>query len=326
MENSIDQELEDDDFRLLDITFQLKYIEKHFNENNIDLDKAFELLKIIYGEGSMEYYLLKIAEIPYTSDSLIKLLHNPKISIESYLELLVKYQIDTFAVDRILKVFGIDPSKVIWEQPCIYAKNTDSQKYFEFFEFKYIENTYRSEKPSWVSIKQNETKEFVDSQQQTEELAEFNTDLFKKIVPNLVMESKDEENHTNMGVHLCARFCFTTEIRDRYYGMVNRRDIKCCSFDGNCRMFTCNCCDIVDDGGDWFIGRCIKCLKIISEPYHALRMPLENGGWCGCYCSFDCLRACYCEGHVDDEINDFMISTLEFFMETVGVLDREKLM
>jgi GTPase SAR1 family protein len=40
----------------------------------------------------------------------------------------------------------------------------------------------------------------------------------------------------------------------------------------------------------WFTGKCDECrLKILKECY-AVRMPIESGGFVGCYCSFDCIR------------------------------------
>lgn len=104
-----------------------------------------------------------------------------------------------------------------------------------------------------------------------------------------------------------------SEIFHRY-GPVNTREIDdyddidydndvCLKF-GGCRMFTC--CefesnkfkneydDNYDDDNDYFIDwyteECEVCEKKIIKRHYALRLPLEDGGWKGCYCSFECLR------------------------------------
>ena len=72
---------------------------------------------------------------------------------------------------------------------------------------------------------------------------------------------------------------------------------------GGCRMLTCiEFEDFLDPSEeivydyseykptDWFTGHCQVCHLRIRRPAHAIRMPLEHGGWRGCYCSEKCLR------------------------------------
>lgn len=40
---------------------------------------------------------------------------------------------------------------------------------------------------------------------------------------------------------------------------------------------------------DWFTGSCDQCYKRIPAYHHAVRMPVEDGGWLGCYCSWKCV-------------------------------------
>lgn len=70
-----------------------------------------------------------------------------------------------------------------------------------------------------------------------------------------------------------------------------------CNRYGGCRMLTC--IDFEDfeeypiedyEATDWFIGACQQCHLRIRHPWHALRLPLDHGGWVGCYCSEKCLR------------------------------------
>jgi hypothetical protein len=63
-----------------------------------------------------------------------------------------------------------------------------------------------------------------------------------------------------------------------------------------CRMLTCICvAEDTDDEEDsellkmsWFTSKCEKCNVLIEHFSHALRLPLNNGGWVGCFCSENC--------------------------------------
>lgn len=118
------------------------------------------------------------------------------------------------------------------------------------------------------------------------------------------------------------------------YGPVNTRlttsniQTKCDKY-GGCRMLTCiefETCDLngeeidimsVDNQGiivDWFRGSCDDCGKRISSKECAVRKPLKNGGWRGCYCSFDCLEA-----YIEDNIDAMMINIIEDQLYRLGI-------
>lgn len=73
---------------------------------------------------------------------------------------------------------------------------------------------------------------------------------------------------------------------------------------GGCRMFSCiEFEDFLEQSGyqivynlseykstDWFKEACQICHLRIRRFAHAIRMPLDHGGWKGCYCSEKCLR------------------------------------
>lgn len=70
------------------------------------------------------------------------------------------------------------------------------------------------------------------------------------------------------------------------------------------RMFICICYEngLEEDYGEraseeevyifsWFTGICDKCSQAIIKPWYAVRAPvLPGGGWCGCYCSWKCVK------------------------------------
>lgn len=105
-----------------------------------------------------------------------------------------------------------------------------------------------------------------------------------------------------------------------------------CQKYGGCRML---CCiefeDFLTSGNeviypidqykptDWFTGHCQVCHLRIHRPSHALRMPLDHGGWKGCYCSEQCLRKDIPSKNklVEELINEVMIQ-----LNKIGIQDR----
>ena len=62
---------------------------------------------------------------------------------------------------------------------------------------------------------------------------------------------------------------------------------------GGCRMFLCDIYDYDEDFDivrDWFNGSCDICNNRIRMRWHAVRMPKPQGGWYGCYCSWECVK------------------------------------
>lgn len=81
-----------------------------------------------------------------------------------------------------------------------------------------------------------------------------------------------------------------------------------CTKFGGCRMLLCTCyasdsnpdletgIDIGDtyrEGVsylDWYPGYCIECATSLRSISHAVRIPMEGGGWKGCFCTFKCAK------------------------------------
>jgi hypothetical protein len=63
---------------------------------------------------------------------------------------------------------------------------------------------------------------------------------------------------------------------------------------GGARMFTDMALEYDPETGvpldDWFTGYCLQCSKRIRAYHHAVREPVLQGGWRGCYCNWDCVR------------------------------------
>ena len=99
-----------------------------------------------------------------------------------------------------------------------------------------------------------------------------------------------------------------TGSSDKYlnsiYGPMNCGDWYCdYSPQGKCRMICCLCReadeDIEDEVDEWFYEECDNCNDYISDRLQALRIPLEGGGWKGCFCCLQCIKDVYYNGEVE---------------------------
>jgi hypothetical protein len=72
---------------------------------------------------------------------------------------------------------------------------------------------------------------------------------------------------------------------------------------------------------EWFTGRCDNqaCLLYIRRKHYAVRMPMESGGWMGCFCSFGCIIACLPE---DNETRLRLTEGFEKIYKGVGIYER----
>jgi hypothetical protein len=90
------------------------------------------------------------------------------------------------------------------------------------------------------------------------------------------------------------------------------------------RMFVTNDYEVDDDGVTklpWFSGNCEKCLLKIRHYFHAVRVPMQFGGWSGCFCSWKCAREAVT---VDFRLPIYKyIDYFEKQINKIGILDRK---
>lgn len=74
---------------------------------------------------------------------------------------------------------------------------------------------------------------------------------------------------------------------------------------------------IIND--EWFTGNCLVYLKRIRSYHHAYRKPYLQGGWCGCFCSSDCIK----EGlGKEDKVILNLIDIIKNDLNTNGIQDK----
>jgi hypothetical protein len=114
-------------------------------------------------------------------------------------------------------------------------------------------------------------------------------------------------------------------------------DDTICTIYGGCRMLTCQEFEEqyineeeVDDfdadynknsyeKSEWFHHQCDWCTNKIKYKHYAVRKPIYNGGWIGCYCSWQCVRDSL---NHDDVIGFDLVSIFEEQINTFGIQDR----
>jgi hypothetical protein len=113
------------------------------------------------------------------------------------------------------------------------------------------------------------------------------------------------------------------EIISRIWGPKNKiKELDCIGKEGkDCRMFYCLCRETDEydiEATDWFTGKCLQCFSIISNISFAVRLPLENGGFKGCYCCLECIE----NGNLLNEKERENLQKLKDSLEKFGVMDR----
>ncbi|AYV86236.1 MAG: hypothetical protein Solumvirus2_43 [Solumvirus sp.] len=80
--------------------------------------------------------------------------------------------------------------------------------------------------------------------------------------------------------------------------------------------------DLNRDKNSWFLGNCETCYRKILKRCYAVRQPRGlNGGWLGCYCSWDCVRN---DVSQPDPIQTALIDYFEDYVNKNGILDRNE--
>lgn len=101
---------------------------------------------------------------------------------------------------------------------------------------------------------------------------------------------------------------------------------------GGSRMFLANEFDYTEDDNiedtptDWFQGFCEQCHLKIRRRWHAIRRPVDSGGWQGCFHSFECLRTDLAERETEKGLPnlpvEIMIDNIEEQIMSIGIIDR----
>lgn len=97
---------------------------------------------------------------------------------------------------------------------------------------------------------------------------------------------------------------------------------------GGARMFLSGAFDFDPDDDfqetphEWFHHSCDFCSLRIRRKWHALRMPVQHGGWQGCYCSFKCLEEAIEQSNENEVVTQLLVDIFKQQIYEIGILDR----
>jgi len=212
--------------------------------------------------------------------------------------------------------------------------------------------------PEWLSIEEGENlsllmtlnpgKDYEDVEHEVNKLVKKAKDFFYVSQEIDIKEKVDqEEEFDNVQVKpqlndALINYLTSSSLEEspgvahkanRVFGPANRFIDKNCvsnpNKNGPCRMLECLCREVdeqdvyIYDSCEWFNGSCAsyKCSRKIRDRSHCVRIPLEGGGWKGCYCSFECMSDCL---PFRDEDMNFRIETMKASLHEDGIMDRTK--
>lgn len=200
----------------------------------------------------------------------------------------------------------------------------------------YIGGMKYAEKPKWVSLKEGENLSLLktvspglayeERKSASEKYLNKAKDLFVSIKDgNVAGEAVSVDMQKSLESFLSV-MTDTDGNANRVFGPSNPfKEYNCVSniSDGPCRMLECSCRNSNEeddtDKEDWFKGRCDNCMLQIRDRSHCVRIPMEEGGWDGCYCSFECMLE-----HMpfrNHEIN-LKLEAMRYVFVMDGIMDR----
>lgn len=193
----------------------------------------------------------------------------------------------------------------------------------------------QQEYPDWVDVLENEKNlkiESLDENYFNIEPIDEDINELENHVKNMCVFNKEIENLTDIIKISLSSFSNSNKNSnidpDRIFGPRNAIiENECISgIKGGCRMLSCTC---KENEEEWFYNSCDACLKKIRDPSHALRFPLNGGGWIGCYCSLICLVKQPPLNFEDDDENsleftELRLDNMQSTIETKKIYDRFK--
>lgn len=198
----------------------------------------------------------------------------------------------------------------------------------------YIERNMKikAKKPVWVSLNDGENASYLQN-------ISLGLDLESKDIFMDQLEEESEKLNVNIDVKKIISE-FSTNISDiidkdasysksfRVWGPENRFSNRDCSANpegkGPCRMLQCLCRDAEENEGEipseWFTGKCDACKRYIEDMSHAVRYPVKEGGWKGCYCCFKCVSDT--PPYQMNKQDQVRLKGIQQRIDEIGIMDR----
>ena len=307
--------------------------------------------------GQLDHLTRLFTDITVTPDALQLVAKSQDKDAEYYFAHLIEYDsspITMIAAKNIEKLFPV----VNWQYLFDITVNKELQKGYinrlikDFIENKLTETRPYKRKPTWVNNVYDYVPYFKNLKKQYQLNYEKSLELTIREITNKqlnaiigedgldeYLNASNKKKKELLRPHMLAIYRYNMNFNTdmfRIFGPANTQldEVKeldenhICSIYGGHRIYECRCfeimyindeeVDVENELADWFTGRCDRCFDPIKYKHYAVREPLYNGGWLGCYCSFKCLR----EAVPPDNIVDDLVNIFEEQIKTIGIQDR----
>lgn len=233
------------------------------------------------------------------------------------------------AYNHLFSIFKLMLSKLEIKNLILLSNDYKKYDYSRFFKTLY---PIYQKLPKWVNKLDNEfyTDNYFNPINWN--IEQINNNIISKTEENLLDLFSFNNKIDNSILKNICKIAIDSSIEsstniDRLYGPLNSMDNLSCEFsiDG-CRMLSCECYSSEEDTYinlyDWFTGECGKCNSIINDLSHAIRFPCENGGWVGCFCSFNCMQTN--KFFPKDDLFELRCENLKYKLKSLGIYNRLK--
>ena len=217
---------------------------------------------------------------------------------------------------------------------------------YDYVKLRFL-SSEQSKKPSWVSKNPGESVNLMEEVSVGMDSQKMKSMYFDRVVDEVFdkftidngEEDEEDESKVDKDDLISTYLSIVSEgdldkslLEDslqqfRVWGPPNRGNYDCPACPngkGPCRMLLCNCKENTEDDEyyydyEWFSGNCDNCRKKILDKSHCIRRPLIGGGWRGCFCSAECMKA---NDEMEDRKEDFLIRSVVEKLKENGIMDR----
>jgi len=203
---------------------------------------------------------------------------------------------------KAVKVLG-DVEFLAWVNFAMTAEDFDNETVWEFCQKQAMRTAPMRKKPGYIILMPDITK--IESNGRTGVMTNPPDDTSQEVLDKMVEELENNvERFRFLGP---SNIMAGASSRDVLRGEAEMR-----MFDDN-RM-------IEEEYDSWFTGNCDECWYKIKKLRYAVRKPMQEGGWVGQFCSWDCVRK-NCDDVEGEEIQREMTHYYEKQMNENKIYD-----
>ncbi|CAH6418635.1 Hypothetical protein POVN_LOCUS354 [uncultured virus] len=281
----------------------------------LEAKDTMDVIGILAGLVSVSPEVLRYVMYTVPNVRIHEILHENLISQKA-----TSGRIFSLAADRLIAAAGMNADMKVWDSLLIAAQSKNRYDAIPYIVQKLAGLRQPAPAPKWATLTKAELKlcpSRLNPHQWTDyKVPTLSAEMVSKTVrllrETITAKDEDKEDVAPEVLEEMTKIAMATgtgiidngkEDPDRLFGPLNAIIERECptSIPGGCRMLTCCCRDFDQDTDPvldtstpyaWFTGNCASdsCQIKLVDVSHALRQPVDGGGWVGCYCSMECIR------------------------------------